>query len=131
MATPVLGVQVGFRVGLMTMPEEMVAMPIAFDFANDASQILTKEFEQEFTELKIPYIQSVYIDNSLDADALTLAVNGGTQQSITVKGHTQGYYPLALAQGNSSITVSSTGSTETKQLIFFSMIVPPCSWATA
>lgn len=131
MPTPVVTQGTAFKTGLMTEPSEPVALLVPFNFALDAAQVLTKDFLQEEAAQKIPYIQCVYIDNSGDANALTLAINGGDQQSITVKGRTQGYYPIAFPEGPCTITVTSTGSAIIKNILFLSMIVPPAQWATA
>lgn len=129
MTTPIKDQAQGFRIGLMLQPEENVAMPVVVDFTNES--VFTKDFQQEQANLRIPFIQTVYIDNSVDANPLTLAFDGLPGQSITVKGRTQGYYPVVQQEGIPRITITSTQGAVKKQLIFLSVIVPPMQWATA
>ncbi len=131
MSTPVQKKSDGYKIGLMELPSNYIALPVDFDFTTDAAQVLTKDFVSEEQNLKIPFIQGVFIDNSGDANALTLAVDGLPGHSITVKGHTQGFYPLICGDGPTRITVTSTGSAAVKRIIFLSMPVMPCQWATA
>lgn len=128
MSTSILPQGQGFRVGLMQQPAENVAMPVVVDFTADS--VFTKDFQQEQANLKIPFFQTVYIDNSADANPLTLAFDGLPGQSITVKGRTQGYYPVITQEGIPHVTITSTQGAVKKQLIFLSVIVPPMQWAT-
>jgi hypothetical protein len=130
MSTSLLPQGQGFKTPLMSLPEEPIFMPYSFDFTKDAAQIVTKDFVQEMQALKIPFVQSIYIDNSGDANPMTLAFNDGTF-SITVKGRTQGFYPLCVAEGPLRVTATSTGAAIAKTVIFLSMMVPPINWATA
>lgn len=129
MPTPLTAQAFGFRIGLMQLPEEYVAAPVVIDFTNDT--VFTKDFEQEAANLRVPFIQGVYIDNSADANALTLSLDGAPGQVVKVKGNTQGFYPLIAPQGPLRITVTSTQAAVKKTLIFLSMPIMPFQWATA
>lgn len=115
------------RTGLGTSPIENVAIEIPCNFNLDS--VLTKDFTRELQAEKIPYLQSVYIDNSANANPLTLAIQG-TAYSITVKAHTQGWYPLSPAQGPLNVTISSTQAAVVPVLTFTSFMVPYVNWAT-
>jgi hypothetical protein len=129
MPTPNASQAQAFKSPIMSLPEEPVYVPITFDFTTDAAQVVTKEFAQEFQNLKIPFIQCAYIDNSGDANALTLSFNDGLF-SVTVKGRTQGWYAVCVAEGIMRVTATSTASAIKKNVIFTSMMVPPQVWAT-
>lgn len=128
MTTPVQAQTFGKKVGLMMPPEDYVAASVVIDFTNDS--VFTKDLVQEQANLRVPYIQAVYIDNSADANALTLAFDG-TDFSIKVKGNTQGVYPLIVPEGPPRFTVTSTQGAVKKTLIFLSMPVPFFQWPTA
>ncbi|MDE2020111.1 MAG: DUF1859 domain-containing protein [Patescibacteria group bacterium] len=83
----------------------------------------------EQTSGAIGFVQSVYIDNSANAAAYTLQV-GGTQQNITVKGKTQGYYPVVPFTGTFQWTSSMAGG-GTVNLIFMNQRFEAAQWATA
>lgn len=130
MSTAILAQSQAFKTPVMALPEEPVAMPVIFDFTTDPAQTLTKDLAQELAALKIPFVQCVFIDNSDDAIALTLEFNDGLFE-ITVKGNTQGFYPVVVAEGVVRITAISTASAVKKTIILLSMMVPPIQWATA
>jgi hypothetical protein len=60
---------------------------------------------------------------------LTLSFNDGLF-SVTVKGRTQGWYAVCVAEGIMRVTATSTASAIKKNVIFTSMMVPPQVWAT-
>jgi hypothetical protein len=131
MPTPILTQSQGFKSPMMSVPEQpnYLELQLTFNAGNpDAS--LTKDFAQELANLRIDFIQCIYIDNSADANALTLSFNDGIF-SITVKGHTQGWYPVAVPEGIVRMTATNgAAATVNKNIILSSVMVPPCNWAT-
>lgn len=86
------------------------------------------DFGLEQTTGAIGFVQSVFIDNSANANAYTLQV-AGTQQQIIVKGHTQGYYPVVPFTGTFQWT-SSMNAGGTVNLIFMNVKFEAAQWAT-
>ena len=95
--------------GLAPMPPSETgggpkALPIDFDFTavGSVTHYLTLENEQGV----IDFVQSVWIDNSANAQALTL-VFGGTNQKIVCRAGAQGMFPV-LSVNPVRLTISST-----------------------
>lgn len=129
MPTPNTAPGAPFKVSAMQVPEEPNVIPVVFDFATDAAQTLTKDLVREQQDLRIPFVQMVYIDNSGDANPLTMTFEG-MAFSVTAKARTQGYYPLLIPEGPVRCTVVSPASAIKKLVVFMSMMVPPQVWAT-
>lgn len=119
-----------FKIGLMLPPAQNVAMPFTFDFTNQAQY--DKDLFQEQSNEKMPYVQSVWIDNSGNSAAFTLAFDG-MGFSITVKAGTQGLYPVLQAEGAPTFhgSVAVAGAGKLTKIILLSMPVPYKDWATA
>lgn len=77
----------------------------------------------------IDFVQSIWIDNSLNAKALTI-VFGGTGQRITVKPNTQGMYPVIAAAGQLKWTAQSVGSGLVVPVIMMNVVQDYFQWAT-
>lgn len=129
MSTPNTNFGAAFKVTAMQVPEEPNVIPVLFDFSTDAAQTITKDFVREQQDMRIPFIQMVYIDNSGDANPLTITFEG-VAYSVTAKARTQGFYPLLIPEGPVRCTVTSTASAIKKLVVFMSMMVPPQVWAT-
>lgn len=57
----------------------------------------------------IDYVQSIYIDNSLNTKSLSITFSG-TQYTITVKAGVQGIFPVIAANGTLSWRAKSVGA---------------------
>lgn len=103
-----------------------VGIPVLLALAAVAQ--VSGDFVLEQTAGAIGFVQSVYIDNSGNADALTLTFPG-TGQNITVKGHTQGYYPIIPCTGSFSWVAQSAGAVNVP-VIFMNEKFEAAQWAT-
>lgn len=65
-------------------------LPVTLDFTNVAT--INDDLGPEMQQSRIPTIQSVYIDNSLNAASFILTINNF--QNITAQPYTQGIYPV-------------------------------------
>ena len=72
-------------------------------------------------------VKAVYLDASNTASAVSLSVPGF--QTITVKSHTQGYYPL-LVSYSGNIQVSSSDATLKLLLSLTNVEIQSAQWAT-
>lgn len=100
---------------------------LGLDFSNNASILL--DGTQIVQQGKIEYIQGVYIDNSSNANPLSLTMST-TGQVITAKAHTQGYYSL-MVPDPPQITAQTT---QTANLVipmfFYNVPIQPQVWST-
>ena len=103
------------------------AVPVALDFStiNNASGDLS----QEQTSGAIGFVQSVFIDNSLNTKALSITFPG-TQQKITVKANTQGYYPIIPFNGTFTWQAVSIGAAVIVPVIFMNEHFEAAQWTT-
>lgn len=89
--------------------------PIALDFV----EILQTE--------RLPYVQTLFIDNSQQTVELSVMV-GITGQVIKCPPNAQGYFPV-LCPNPSRLTFSSTNTTQTDLIVILcSHFIPPCVW---
>lgn len=109
--------------------EGPVGIPVILALLNAA--ISVGDFALEQTSGAIGYVQSVYIDNSANAGPLTF-IFGGTQQNITVKAHTQGYYPIVPFQGTFQWQAFSAGNAGALNVpvIFMNVAFEAAQWLT-
>jgi hypothetical protein len=117
------------KITLGAHPEQGPALAeLIINFNTDTQFI--KEFFQEQASMEIDFIQSIYIDNSASANAVTIAVLD-TLYSITVKSHTQGWYPLPVQEGKARISFTRAATENTNlNLIFSNSMMPYVNWAT-
>jgi hypothetical protein len=111
-----------------TPPEGAKAMAVNCPFTsqNTAFNIdLTLSQTQNYISL----IQGVFIDNSENADVVSITSNGATNQKIEFPAGAQGYVPL-LATKPTSFTVASAGAV-TVPIIFLNVAVPAIIWGGA
>ncbi len=93
--------------GNATIPDEgPKCLPFALDFSAQPSYAIDLQSLQSRNFLSV--IQSVFIDNSANPQAVTMAIDG-TQQRVTAKAYTQGYYTV-LIPNPPRFTVSSAGA---------------------
>lgn len=88
-----------------------------------------KELFQEQSKLLLDFVQSVYVDNSANANPFTLSI-AGTVFSITVKPHTQGFYPIDVPEGAPTFQFTTTAAAVTVNLVFYNFMLPYVNWAT-
>lgn len=129
MTTPVTQQLTPYRVPLGEVPEQgSVAADFSLNFNND--NVFIKETFQEQSKLEIDFVQSIYIDNSASATALTVSIQG-TLYSITVKAHTQGWYPIIIPAGKATL-IFSKAMTEASivNITLLNSMLPYVNWAT-
>jgi hypothetical protein len=115
----------GFKIGLGMDPAENIAMPMSLDFTG-ADQTATKDLFQEQAHEDIPFVQSIYIDNSLNASPISI-VFGGTNQKINMRANRQGYIPVCVPQGQCQFTAKSAGNVVVP-ILLLSMMMPYLVW---
>ncbi|MDE2020201.1 MAG: DUF1859 domain-containing protein [Patescibacteria group bacterium] len=121
-------VRSAFQIPNKAVPSEGgVGVPVTLSLAT--KQTDSGDLTLEQTSGVIGFVQSVYIDNSANAAVLTLTFPG-TQQNITVKGKTQGYYPVMPFTGTFSWNAASTGAVNVP-IIFTNVRFEAAQWATA
>lgn len=112
-----------------TVPQEgPKAIPILLDFSGAVT-----EYDLDMTipreQNRISMVQTIYIDASLSTNGLTLICEG-TNQRITVKGKTQGYYPIAVPN-EPKLQFFGTASDAIIPIILFNTPIAGVQWATA
>lgn len=75
---------------------------------------------QQIVQGLIDQIQSVFIDNSGNAQAIALNMQG-TNQTVTIPGHSQGWVPILVVREAAVFTFTSSGAVNVP---FFFVNVP-------
>lgn len=102
-----------------------VAIQLNFTVAASITDDLTQEEALQHLDM----VQSVYIDNSANAAAFTLSLFQA-QYGITVKAHTQGWYPF-IADTPTKYSASTTPAAGLiVGLNFSNVAIEPCNWTT-
>lgn len=78
---------------------------------------------------KLTVIQTIFIDQSQNDNAVTLNIPGSLQ-NITAKGRTQGFYPLIFPQGAASINFSTALGTGLVPIVLLNIAIQGVVWAT-
>jgi hypothetical protein len=90
-----------FQSALLAPPSQgSMILPYLLDFTNAAK--LNVDITEEILSQKIDFIQSVFIDNSLNASPLNLKfIDGASTQGylVTAQPYSQGWYPVAVPVG--------------------------------
>jgi hypothetical protein len=90
-----------FQSALLSQPSQgAMVMAMALDFTNVAA--INIDVTEEILSQKIDFIQSVYIDNSLNASQVTLKFVDGISTAgylVTAQPYSQGWYPVAVPVG--------------------------------
>lgn len=73
-----------------------------------AAQTFGDDLSAEMTQGDMDLIQSVYIDNSLNASNVSIQFTGGTAQKITCPSNAQGYFPV-VPMGRVVFVAASAG----------------------
>lgn len=102
------------------------ALRIALDFTALASQPI--DLQEELLMAQLEFVQTLYIDNQANANAL-ICVVGATQQIIKVKGNTEGYYSV-LAPETAGFTFSTTLGAVIVPIHFINVPMAVAQWAT-
>lgn len=122
-------VRASFQIPNKAVPVEGgVGIPVLLQIPAAGALALPGDFGQEQASGAIGFVQSVYIDNSASANPLTLTFPG-TQQNITVKGHTQGYYPVVPFTGTFTWQAAMNGGGNVP-VIFMNVRFEAAQWAT-
>lgn len=102
----------------MDLKAAIGAGPYFFDLA-------TEQFQNT-----IDFVQSMYLDNGANANALTL-VFGGFNYTIKVKANTQGIYPVVCPVVPVRWQVINGAAADiTINAIFMNVAIPPFQWPT-
>lgn len=75
----------------------------------------------------LEFVQSIYIDNSLNTKPLTI-IFSGTQQNITIKAGQQGLFPVIASNGVLSWRATSVGAAVVVPTIMMNVQQPPFLW---
>lgn len=99
-------------------------MPDLFDFSPAALVSIQRDYANEQMQGSIEFIQSMYIDNSLNASAVTF-VWDGMQYKIVCKANFQGIWPVLVPIGRCGVTVTATNGVKVPVILFN---VPQTYW---
>lgn len=105
------------------------ALPVNFDFSAAAQIAIDLLLEMQSGE--IDFIQSVYVDNSLNPSPVTFLFPNATglDNKLTVAARMQGYYPVNAPVGIMKFTVQSAGGVEVP-CTFYNIEFPYVQWTT-
>lgn len=98
---------------------------VALDFTTVDNVVGDLALEQLTGTLE--FIQSIYIDNSLNTKSLTI-VFSGTQYTITIKAGVQGIFPVIAANGSLSWRAKSVGAAVVVPCIMMNEQQPYFQW---
>lgn len=103
------------------------ALPFVLQFLTQNLTQITKDFYGEQSTGEAEFMQSVYIDNSLNAQAVSIRFPA-LGQIITARNQTQGYYPIFVPNGRLAITAVSAGNVDVP-IIFSNIFINPTVWS--
>lgn len=112
-----------------TVPQEgPKGVPILLDFSES-----TSEYDLDMTipqqQGRISMVQTIYIDASASTNGMTVICQG-TNQKVTVKGKTQGYYPVAVPN-EPKFQFVGTANDSLIPIILFNVPIAGVNWETA
>lgn len=111
------------------VPEEgPKCVPLLFDFTGSTTEI-DLDLTQLIDNRLISMIQTLFIDTTGAAGTLSIKING-SNQTITVKANTQGYYPVMVPNPAKFVATSTAGATKIFTIVFINVPVAPGQWAT-
>lgn len=105
---------------------------IAIDLTATGSFPWVIDLSEEQDRGQLPYIQSVFIDNSLNAVPLVLTSDLG--QVIQCGANAQGFFPVLASANPRFLATTSSGAAGTNtqtSIIFCSMPMPASFWKVA
>lgn len=110
--------------GLGMPPQGPRSLTLWLDFAT----VVSYDFDYQNMNARnfMSMIQSVFVDNSLNASALSITING-TNQVIKVRANSQGYYTV-LVPNPPKMTFATVGAVMV-QVILCNFPVPGATWA--
>lgn len=79
--------------------------------ALSGAQSFDDDLTNEMLQGSIETVQSVYIDNSLNGQSVSIQFKGGPRQKITCPANAQGYFPV-VPFGAVKFTATSTGAVD-------------------
>jgi hypothetical protein len=103
------------------------AIPVLLDFTGSTT-VYTLDLLNVIERNFISMLQTIFVDASGTDDQVTITMNG-SNQTIVVKGRTQGYYAI-LAPNPARLTFTSTGSTVRIPVFLINVAVSGVVWAT-
>jgi hypothetical protein len=96
-----------FQIAVGATPKQgAVGIAINFDFT--AVQVITSDLALEQQQGAIDFVQSIFIDNRLNAQPFVI-VFSGLRYTIQCRAGRQGIFPVIAATGNLGFTATSTG----------------------
>lgn len=101
-------------------------VPTFVDFTNAAQ--VTVDGVQLVTQGKIEYLQGVYIDNSTNLNNLSIQMSS-TNQIITAKARTQGYYAIMVPDPPQMIVSTNQTNGLIIPLFFYNVPIQPAVWS--
>jgi hypothetical protein len=102
-----------------------VGVNVLFDFT--VNNNISGDLALEQMQGVIDYIQSIYIDNSLNGKSISITFSG-TQQTITIKAGQQALLPVIAASGKLSWTAVSNGAAVVVPTIMMNQPQNPFLW---
>lgn len=121
------GNNVSFPVYNALIPKEgPKVLPYTCNFGTNSSYVIDLQNAQ--ASGKISLVQTVYIDNSLNAQPVTVTSNT-TNQKVTAPPYYQGYFPI-LSQNPPRFTISSAG-TVSVGIMLMNIPVQAQSWSSS
>jgi hypothetical protein len=103
-------------------------VPILLDFSGSQT-----EYDLDMTipqqQGRVTQIQTVYIDASLSTAGMSVVVSD-TNQKVTVKGKTQGYYPIAVPNPP-KFRFFGTASDAIIPIILFNVPIAGVNWSSS
>lgn len=107
-----------------------VALPINFSFDVGGVASQNADLNAEMQANQIDFVQSIWIDNSANANPVTLIFAGMAQRIIVKKNH-QGIYPLLIPQGPCGFSIATTlAAGLIVPVILFNVQIPQANWDT-
>jgi hypothetical protein len=102
------------------------SVPTLIDFSIASPFNLDLTFLEQMDKLE--FVQTVYIDNSLNASSVTVQ-SLGTQQKVTCPPNAQGYFPLLVTQQPKFI-ISTASGTPIVPIQFLNVAIPCMIWSS-
>lgn len=120
--------ELGFAYGIanMVVPASgPKAIPLTLDFSATAQ--INIDSSQVIQNGVIEYLQGVFIDNSANATAFKLTMNG-TGQIIVAPPNSQGYYMILCPNTPQLVANGTQAGGNVVNLIFYNVPMPPIVW---
>lgn len=110
------------------IPEEgPKTIPVLFDFTTNASWLL--DLLQQVQGTKFSFVQNIFIDNSQNANSITV-VPDQSNQRVIAQAYSQGYYSIFVPNAP-KFTITSGVSAVVVPIYFSNMPVAPAVWKTS